>query len=905
MKSIDPNLGLEAGREYRRLEELWRAFLKIAPVGVAVFDRDMRYLEASTRWQQDYGLEGQQLAGRSHYEVFPDVPERWKEIHRRCLAGAREHCDADPFPRMDGQLEWIRWAIEPWHQDGGEIGGIVIFAERITERIQAEEALRTSEAQYRALIEQAPEAIVIYDLDTQCHLDANRQAERLFGCSRGELFARGVANFYHPVQPDGRPAEETYREHMRLAAEGRSPTFERRILNAKGQELYCTVTLLRLPAANRRVLRASFVDMTERKRAEIALREEEAKFRGLVEQDIAGSVIVDHEGRLAYVNPCFARMAGRSRDELVGRPLLDVVPAEEHATVRESLKRQISGERSYVQLVSKMTTPAGEIRHILVNATRSIHLGRPASIVVVLDVTERWRAEQSLRQSEWKYRTTIELAPVGIVHVAPDGRFLMVNDFFCRLLGYSHDELLGMTPLDVTFPEDLGWSRERLKRARDGAEARGELVKRYRHRDGRPVWCEVRFSVERDPEGHGAYVLAIVNDVTERKQAEEERQRLAAQLQQSQKMEAIGQLTGGMAHDFNNLLGVVLGNLDFLLERNADRPEDRQFVEAAIAAASRGADLTRHMLAFSRRQSLAPTLAELSETLTGAVTLFRRTLGEQIVLDMRIGSNSWPVMIDVAQLESALLNLAVNARDAMPNGGRLTIEAQNVSLDDDAASLNPEALPGDYVVISVSDTGTGMAPEVAARAFDPFFTTKGADGTGLGLSMVHGFVKQSGGHTRLYSEPGRGTRIDIYLPRAGATGKQMREATAPIAARGGSETILVVEDDDALRRIALKRLQALGYRTIAASGPAEALRVIESEAPIDVLFTDLVMPGGMDGRALAKAARERRPDLKILLTSGFSANGFTDTEGESLLIKPYRKDELASRLRAVIESGPG
>ncbi len=419
------------------------------------------------------------------------------------------------------------------------------------------------------------------------------------------------------------------------------------------------------------------------------------------------------------------------------------------------------------------------------------------------------------------------------------------------------------------------------------------------------MWCEVTYADVRDAAGKYDYSVAIISDISERKAAEERQAHLAAQLQQAQKMETIGQLTGGIAHDFNNLLSIVLGNLEFLEETCPSDSEQATFISNAIKAALRGAELIRRLLAFARRQSLAPKLTELAPVLEGSGQLFRRTLGENITLEVKADDNLFPVMIDVAQLESALLNLAVNARDAMPNGGSLVIEAHNIVIDDKAAEINPEAATGEYVAISVSDTGDGMPPEVAAKAFDPFFTTKGAKGNGLGLSMVHGFVKQSGGYTRIYSEPARGTTVHIYLPHASKKGPEESDTVVRHGIATGNEVILVVEDNLDLREVATRRLQELGYKTIPAADAAEGLEIIRGGVPIDLLFTDVVMPGAMDGKALVDAARRLRPRLKVLFTSGFTAAAasaaMNASIGGDLLTKPYRKDELARRVRAALD----
>jgi CheY-like chemotaxis protein len=381
------------------------------------------------------------------------------------------------------------------------------------------------------------------------------------------------------------------------------------------------------------------------------------------------------------------------------------------------------------------------------------------------------------------------------------------------------------------------------------------------------------------------------------------------QLRLSQRMDAIGQLTGGLAHDFNNLIGIIIGNLGFLRDRLAADAPEREMIDDANEAALRGAALTKQMLAFARQQPLAPKLAYLPATLEATGQLLRRTLGENITLDVKVPGDIWPVRIDVTQLDSAIVNLSVNARDAMPNGGRLIIEAGNVTLGPESPELNPEAIPGDYVTIAVSDTGTGMPKEIIARVFDPFFTTKGAKGTGLGLSMVHGFVKQSGGHTRIYSEQGHGTTIQIYLPRAREGGDAKAAEVAAPQILLGTEVILVVEDNKGMRDIVVRQLQSLGYRPVAAHDGVQALEMLRAGAEVDLLFTDMVMPGGVDGKALAEAARQLRPGLKVLFTSGFTpaaaSAALAGDFNRNLLNKPYQKEELALRVRTAIDSTAG
>lgn len=379
------------------------------------------------------------------------------------------------------------------------------------------------------------------------------------------------------------------------------------------------------------------------------------------------------------------------------------------------------------------------------------------------------------------------------------------------------------------------------------------------------------------------------------------------QLHQAQKMEAVGQLTGGLAHDFNNLLMIIIANLDLLETMLKGQPAAQKLVNAAVGASLRGAELTKQLLAFSRRQQLQPQPVDLNQLVSATAELLRRTLGEAIAIRTAFGRQIWTADADPSQVESALVNLSINARDAMPGGGALTIETANVTLDDVYVADNPDATAGDYVMLAVTDTGTGMPPDVVRRVFEPFFTTKPiGQGTGLGLSMVYGFAKQSGGHVKIYSEPGHGTTVRLYLPKA----REQRTA-APIeesgdggSLQGNDEVVLVVEDNEDVRSVTARQLGILGYRVIEAETAAEAMRVIDGDARVDVMFTDVVMPGGVSGFDLAENARARRPDLGILFTSGFTEvslrNNAALEQSAGLLSKPYRLEALARKIREAL-----
>lgn len=522
--------------------------------------------------------------------------------------------------------------------------------------------------------------------------------------------------------------------------------------------------------------------------------------------------------------------------------------------------------------------------------------GKNRQVFVVQKLVNERTAE--LRKTNTQLKALIDASPYAIVCIDAERRVILWNASAERLFGYSPAEVIGRS-YPLVLPEEQEEFDRRCARLASGEILRN-LASHRRHRDGTAIDTSSSASAFYDAAGSLLGMIFAIEDTRERNE-------IQSQLRQAQKMEAIGQLTGGLAHDFNNLLGVVLGNLDLLAMRFEAGCEERDLTESAIQAAMRGAELIRQLLAFSRRQPLAPKLTDLPRVLDATARLLRRSLGENITLELKVSEATWPVLIDVSQLESTLLNLSVNARDAMPDGGQLIIEATNVHIDERAFELNLEATPGDYVLIAVSDTGSGISADVLAHVFEPFFSTKGNKGTGLGLSMVHGFIKQSGGYTKVYSEPGHGTTVRLYLPRALCGTVSEPDIIQTQTLPHGQEVILVVEDNEGIRGLAVRHLQSLGYRTIPAADGASALEIIQGGVPIDLLFTDVVMPGGIDGRALAAAARRLRPGLKISFTSGFTASAASATTedhqfGSNLLSKPYRKSELARRIRAVLDA---
>ena len=422
---------------------------------------------------------------------------------------------------------------------------------------------------------------------------------------------------------------------------------------------------------------------------------------------------------------------------------------------------------------------------------------------------------------------------------------------------------------------------------------------RVRMPEGERVWESVLVPI-RDGEGGVDRIIASTRDVTEREQAQD-------QLRRAQRMEAVGHLTGGVAHDFNNLLQVIRGNLELVRRTSRTNEAAAQRVRNALRGADRAGQLTRQLLAFARRQPLEPKVINLGRLVTDMAEMLRRTLGETVEVETVIAGGLWNTLADPAQVESAILNLAINARDAMPKGGRLTIEITNAVLDQDYALREAEIEAGQYVLLAVSDTGHGMTSETVAKVFEPFFTTKSEEkGTGLGLSMVYGFVAQSHGHVQIYSEPGDGTTVKIFLPRSRQPASGGRAGAGRGSLRGRSEVILVVEDDDLVRASAVSMLRDLGYTCIHASDGAQALEVLKGGAKIDLLFTDVIMPGQVKSRDLAAQAQRLRPGLPVLFTSGYTENAIVHhgrlDPGVQLISKPYTRDELARKMRALLKA---
>ena len=539
----------------------------------------------------------------------------------------------------------------------------------------------------------------------------------------------------------------------------------------------------------------------------------------------------------------------------------------------------------------------------------------------VIDQTGHVALEKSLSASNLRFRTAMDAVHGVLWTNSADGRMEGEQPGWAALTGQSFEEYQGYGWADAVHPDDRA---DTVRTWSEAVAAKAMYVHEHRVRERGGTWriFAIRALPIIDANGEIIEWVGVHTDITHRRAAEQslrqlnetlearviaeigERREAESKLAQAQKMETIGKLTGGVAHDFNNLLQVVSGNLQLLAKDIAGNERAEKRVANAMAGVSRGAKLASQLLAFGRRQALEPKVVNISRMVNGMDDMLRRAIGEGVEVETIVAGGLWNTFIDPAQIENALLNLAINARDAMDGQGKLTIELGNAYLDDDYARTHDEVTPGQYIMLAVSDTGCGMAPEIIGKVFEPFFSTKSeGKGSGLGLSMVYGFVKQSGGHVKIYSEVGHGTTIKLYLPRAlESEDVEVEVQTGPIS--GGTETVLVVEDDDEVRATVVEMLSDLGYRVLKAVDAASALNVIESGIPIDMLFTDVVMPGELKSPELARKARERLPDIAVLFTSGYTENSIVHggrlDAGVELLSKPYTKEALARKFRHVL-----
>jgi len=749
------------------------------------------------------------------------------------------------------------------------IAGTVVFfavANPIVRRI------REGEHRFRELFENMRSGAAVYEPIGEAEdfvlTGFNRGAERIEGVSRQEVLGKRLSDAF-PAVRQGRLFDVLRRVWRSGQPEHVAATFyqDERISGWRENYVY------KLPSGEVVTL---YEDVTDRKQAEEALRESEARWRSIIEAHAQAIVIVDQAHEIRFVNKSAEALFGHSAKDLIGAPFGFPL---------------VQGDVAEIEIIRPGRSIAyGEMRAIPMRRG-----GQDNFLLFIQDVSAHKRAEGDLR----KLFQAIEQSPASVMITDVEGKIEYVNPKFIETTGYTYPEVVGKTPgfLRSGYTSTREY-QDLWKTISAGEVWHGEF--NNRRKNGDLFWELASIAPVRDGRGKVTHYVAVKEDISERKATEE-------RLRHSQRMETIGQLTGGIAHDFNNLLAIIVGNLQLLEERPGLDRESRELITDAVWSAERGAQLTHRLLAFARRQRLNPKLAHLNHVVEEMAGLLRRTLGERIEIVEDLGPGVWETMIDRGQLESALLNLVVNARDAMPNGGILTISTGTALLPRDLPTTGEDVTPGEYVVLGVADTGTGMPPEVLERIFEPFFTTKKfGEGSGLGLSMVYGFVRQSGGHIAVDSTVGRGTSMRLYLPRAVALAEteELHSPRKPERKMPGGEVILVVEDDTRVRKTATNILRKHGYEVVEAGDADEALQAVELLPRLDLLFSDVVLANGMNGSELAHRVLSHRPGTRVLLTSGYAQPTSGDGapgDGIDLLPKPYKRSELTARIRELLD----
>jgi len=888
----------------RESEERLRLFIDHAPVALAMFDHEMRYVAVSNRWVADYELEELGIVGRSHYDIFPEIPERWKAVHRRGLAGEIIRAEEDEFVRYDGRSQWLRWEIRPWYTDSGAVGGIVIFSEDVTVRKETQEALRESQDILAEAESVAKMGSWKWDLVT----NKATWSEGMF-----EIFAVDRENFDGNI--DHLMASRIHPEDLPTATEAALATFKNyqpmlwqcRLLLPNGvvRDVVQEGRLSYGPDGRPTAVFGYVQDITERTQAEKALRESEERYHRTLDNMLEGCQILGFDWRYLYLNDSVVRHSRLNRKAMLGRKIMKVYPGIENTELFTILNHCMI-ERTPCSLENEFAYDDGTSAWF----DLSIQPIPEGLFILSIDITERKQAEATIAQLNRRMELILNSAGEGIYGTDVDGRITFVNPAMAAMLGWEAAALLGQNAHN-TFHHTRADGRAypqhdcHIYQAMQTNSEHHAADDVFWHKDGSPIAVDYTSTLIRE-EGRVLGSVVVVKDITERKRAAAEQARLEDQLRQAQKMESIGRLAGGVAHDFNNQLSVIRLYGELMEADMGTASTSLPKLEQILKATEHAADLTRQLLAFSRKQVLQPVVLNLNDLVTNMHKMLARLIGEDISLTTILQPNLWRVTADASQLEQVIMNLAVNARDAMPTGGQLTLETRNCLTRERVQATHLEAPLGPCVMLAVSDTGHGMDEATKKQIFEPFFTTKPAGhGTGLGLATVYGIVKQSGGAIFVYSEPGQGTTFKIYLPANTSLIPESRPQPSGVSSGVGSETILLVEDEDALRELVRMTLQEMGYKVIEAGNGRQALSLVEQYTePIDLLLTDVVMPQ-MGGRQLAETLTSQRPQLKVLFTSGYMddavvRHGLLTAEVE-FLAKPFTHGDLAAKVREVLD----
>jgi two-component system cell cycle sensor histidine kinase/response regulator CckA len=849
---------------------------------------DYRFLAVNPAFENMTGLKANDIVGHNVLEVLPGTERHWIQTYGKvALTGVPVFFESYHAPL--GKHFQVTAFQPALHQFA------CIFTD-ITERMKAEERLRLTQISVDSALDMiawiGADGRLLYVNDAFCSGHGYSQ-EELLGMTIFDL--------------DLEMSAEAWPDQWRRDRERGAATFEV-THRTKGGEIFPLEVVSYFVERDGEEINVGFArDVAERKRAEEALLQEKIFTDKLLNAPRDTVFLFDPAtGKPIRWNQRFSEVCGFSDEEIAGMTAPDDFYGEDDLEKAKTLIGKILAEGQGVVELSLVTKTGTRIPFEYAASMVETTDGKSLFLSIGRDITEREQAERALRESEEKFRSSF-MTGLDAFYIATleEGRFVEANAVFEDVFGYSREEALSKTSLELGLYDDPA-DREKMVSALKAQGFVRDLELKGRKKGGETVVTSLSASIlVVDGKPH---ILGVIRDITERQRAEEALRQAEDQLRQSQKMEAVGQLAGGIAHDFNNLLTAVLGYSDLVLASpELTGSAARGDVEQIKHAAERAAALTRQILAFSRRQALTPAVVSLNDILAGMEPLLRRTLGEDIDLVGLQHPHLGHVEVDVHQFEQVLMNLALNARDAMPQGGRLTVETGNIELDEEYCRTHPDATPGKYVMLSVSDTGVGMDENTMAHMFEPFFTTKApGEGTGLGLSTVYGIVKQSGGSVFVCSEPGKGTKFKLYLPQTASPVEKEVPASTVEVSQEGNETVLVVEDEVPVRKLVERVLGGLGYRVLSAGTADEAVRIAkEVDGRLDLLLTDLTLPAGMQGNELAGEFLIAMPDLPVIFMSGYARGSIAHTGGldgrANLLEKPFAPENLARMVRMALD----
>jgi PAS domain S-box-containing protein len=850
-------------------------------------DADLRFVFVSDRFSEVFGWPVSVIVGKRRTDLDrSDYDNLAWANHLDDLAHRRPFRNFETtFVDVNGASRPVKISGMPLFAADGAFQGYVGVGHDLTELHERQRRAVALSENLTSIIENIDQGVALFDKDLKLVIHNNRLAALLQlvpgEFPTGSSFEDIVVDIAGRGEYGPEEVQSAVATRLTLAQSRRRQVLERK--RSDGRIVSVTSTPI---AGGGLVL--TYSDVTALREREARLAEGEELYRHLFfNSPLPKWVYNARTLEFLEVNDAAVEKYGYSREEFLSMSLRDIRPPDEVARLERFLTLPL--EERYHAKEWKHRRKDGQLLDVDVFLRDLTFEGIPARLAVIIDNTAQREAQ---RYTDRVFETSHDVILVTDSH----GRLVRVSPSVERTLGYRPDEMIGRRGRDFILSEDLATTRMHIRAVRRGKDV-SNFRCRYLHKDGRVVslsWNAVWSDADRR-------YFFMGRDMTEYDRTQDE-------LRQAQKMEAVGQLTGGVAHDFNNILMVILAKIEALEEDYAVDQRLLEEINVITAAAERAADLTRQLLAFSRKQPLHPQHTSINDLVVATGKLLRRTLGEQIELEAVLSDDLWVVEVDRAQLEAALVNLCINARDAMPNGGHLLIETQNTALDDDYVAQHPDVSAGEYVLLAVTDDGVGIAPELLDRVFEPFFTTKAVGkGSGLGLSMVYGFIKQSKGHIKIYSEFGRGTTIKIYLPRSLAVKENLIKPDSSRPPRG-NERVLVVEDDTQVRASVVRQLQGLGYSiTEADNGEAALVAFADAPVPFDLILTDVVMPGKLSGKALADEISRRWPGTKVLFMSGYTENAIVHhgriDPGVRLLSKPFRKIDLARALREVLEAG--